>query len=256
VYSISYYLDYTPFHKLHLKMTNSPYIHQLNTGEYIDRTLSKLSETNLSRKPSFLILREKGEDELSRSSCMISAVMTAINLLENDSVFTEDDVGEFYETALQLDASPTVDPYTGEDWPLGWRIITENGDMFHHTIAHWLKEKGYFGYSIEGFESVEELKTVIGPETKVVLSIDNRLLAETTEIDIKPGRHSLLITEINEKVSAFDPFRSDVPEEKEYAPEMLDEYIAKPVRGFAISKEELDFDELGFQQRKLAMPSV
>lgn len=208
------------------------------------------------------------ESHIVRSICLPTVASTAVNFVFNSKIIGDETgeitVGDFYKVMLPLHRiEPTKMPAS---YDMGWRVVDDFGNTYHHAVAAFLKIFDLKTYSLREFSGIGELLSAIsGREAFLSLSLDNRFSLEKTidEEGLKylariypgfgsqKGRHAVFVSGFTgNRVFIADPFqilkKGESPKIKEFDYSEIDWYFshqAASVRALAFSKEEIDFPE-------------
>lgn len=154
------------------------------------------------------------KDTAGSQSCLISAFATGVNVLYQARVIGEGEesihsVGDLIAAALQSDES----------------IYTETGDMYHEVVLSVAEALGLEAKSLHTFTNVGDFGGFVQHGGVVVISLDNRIIAEKTlpavaetmnltEEDVheigaslRPGRHAFTLVWFDKNTFlCIDPF--------------------------------------------------
>lgn len=138
---------------------------------------------------------------LRRGLCLPSASSACINLVLGKRLIGDDEglikVGDFLKYLM-----PHHGKYKSKLLPMGWLVVTDQGDMYHHGIIAIAKTLGISACSVNNFQDLEVFKPIIDSGGSVAVSMDNRFVTGITLkksglVKFEPGRHVVTLLEIN-----------------------------------------------------------
>ncbi|MCS7093038.1 MAG: hypothetical protein NZL96_01190 [Patescibacteria group bacterium] len=168
-----------------------------------------LSEENSYHKP----IIETDVYRLRRGLCLPCASAVAINILLNRRVVGDDDgilsIADMHRLLL-----PHHGKYPTTNFPCGWLVVNDKGDMYHHAIAAFAEALEINTYSLLGFKKIDDLINIMekAKNSAIVVSFNNRFVLEQTlknyPDSIKKDGDKFLIKVSTPEGDIFKPFEN------------------------------------------------
>ncbi len=157
-----------------------------------------------------------GKKDLGRSLCLLASAGTAINLIFQKRIITEQNekgnlsLVRVYEVFSQVNGR-----FVSANLPRGFLIASHSGNMYHHVVVALAEAIGLDAVSLRGVDTLKPLKAYVKTgQSSVIISVKNSFTWEQVlrrkppkNLNWQEGRHVISILELNnDRITIADPF--------------------------------------------------
>lgn len=157
-------------------------LNQIEAAAYAKQVIDSMPYPQ-SQDPTLDALRQTDVFRLRRGLCLPCAAFTCMNAVSERRLIGDSQgriiVGDFFLALIPFHNESGLISLSGSRIEVPWRLVTEQGDVYHHAIAAFSLGFGIQARSIEGF-STGDVNGFLAEGCAVAASLQNEFVVEQT----------------------------------------------------------------------------